>query len=60
MGGLHSEVSSPGAAAFIGFAAQARPSLPGLRAPELPLLTPFILVLIQVTQWGRKVYEFGR
>ncbi len=32
----------------------------GLRAPERPLLTPSLLILIQVMRWGRKGYEFAR
>ncbi len=33
---------------------QLKPSLPGLIAPEHPLFTPTLLVLIQVTRRGRK------
>ncbi len=38
-GSLHAEVPSSGVAAVRGFAAQAKLSLPGLRAPERPLFT---------------------
>ncbi len=45
MGRWHTEVPSPGVAAFIGFADQAKPSLLGLGVPGRPLfthpLTPF-------------------
>ncbi len=45
-GSLHAEVPSSGVAAVRGFAAQAKLSLPGLRAPERPLFThtPSLLV----------------
>ncbi len=36
------------------FTLKPKASLPGLRAPENPLLTPSLLVLIQVTRRGRK------
>ncbi len=55
VGRQHVEVPSLDVAAFIGFAAQAKLSSSGLRAPERPLFTPSLLVLsIQVTRRGRK------
>ncbi len=39
---------------------QLKPNLPGLRAPEHPLFTPSLLVLIQVTRRRYKGYEFDR
>ncbi len=53
VGSYHTEVPSPGVAALKCFAAQAKLSLPGLRAPERPLFTytPSLSVWIQVTQW---------
>ncbi len=41
-------------------ALQLKPSLSGLRAPQHPLFTPSLLVLIQVTRRGLKGWEFDR
>ncbi len=45
---------SPVSASLHLLALQLKPSLPGLRAPEHPLFTFSLLVLIQVTRRGRK------
>ncbi len=41
-------------------ALQFKPNMSGLRAPEHPLFTPSLVVLIQVTWRGSKMYEFDR
>ncbi len=47
LGSQHAEVPSPDVSTFTDFAAQAKLSLPGLRAPEHPLFTytPPLLVM---------------
>ncbi len=51
---------SPVQASLHLFTLKPKPSLFGLRAPENPLLTPSLLVLIQVTRRERKGWEFDR
>ncbi len=48
MGRQHAEVPSPGVAAFIGFAAQAKPAARFVSVGASALDTPSLLVLIQV------------